>query len=310
MTKNAVKKLIIGGAIILAATAPLLGKKNPQKEVKLERVVMLSQSDSLIETPFRLSNFEERIVGRLDELSARLAKDGFDRDEIIKLYTHKNFKIERDIIRYYSFGKKYPPMSYDQYRRKLGLDELIRRAPEFYQAHKTEIEKAARKYGFDSRQIVSTIAIETVFGTYLGDYKSFNAIVAMFASDRYKELGYRQIKAYIPYCKKEGVDLFSYPSSIAGAIGPMQVMPENLRIYWSEKNPMDLIECFHIIAKFHKDAGWDPRQNGKIPSPGSRNWQAIHNYNNSNNYVRARNELAASLKISPIAVRVVPGLDQ
>lgn len=310
MKRNLLKKLVIGGAIILSATAPLVGKNNSQKEIKLERVVMLSQSNPLIETPFRLSNFEERIVRRLDELSVRLVKEGFDRNEIIKLYTNKNFKIERDIIRYYSFGRKGKPMSYEQYRKRIGLDELINRAPEFYQAYKTEIEQAAKEYSFDSRQIVSTVAIETVFGTYLGDYKSFNAIVAMFASDRCKELGYRQVKAYIPYCKQKGVDLFSYPASRAGAIGPMQIMPENLKTYWSEKNPMDLIECFHIIAKFHKDAGWNPRQNGKIPSPGSRNWQAIHTYNNSNNYVRARNELAASLKISRAAIRADTGSDK
>jgi membrane-bound lytic murein transglycosylase B len=270
---------------------------------------MLSKSDPFVEPHYKISAFEERIIQRLDELSVRLTQDGFDRNEILNLYANKNFRIERDILRIYSKGRIGRPMSYEEYRRRHGIDRLIKLAPIFYNTYAKEIEEAAREYNFDSRQIVSTVAIETVLATFLGNCKAFNAIAALYASDRKKEFGYKQMKPYIQYCKEKKVDVYTFSSSIAGAMGYPQIIPQNLKRYCNERNPMNLVDSFHIIARFHKDAGWDPRQNHKIPQPGSRNWKAIHTYNNSDNYVRARNELAANLKIRPVAIRAVPSSD-
>ena len=297
MKRNKIKKLLIGTAIFLATTIPVFGK-----ESKLERYIMFSKNDSFIQSPYKLAQSEKRILERMDELAVRLHKDedGMDWSETIDTYCNEDFRIERDIVRMYR--KRTRPrraLSYKRYRELYELDDKIRRAPGFLKEYKEELEEIEKIYGFDKRQIVSTVGMECNYGDFLGDYYAYNALVAMFASDRKKEFGYTQMKEYIKFCEHKNVDLFKYKSSPASAIGYAQHIPDSLNKYSKERDPMNMIDCFHIICEHHLADGWDPEQNHEIPKKGSRNWESMYEYNNSGKYVRARNEIAEKAKWDP-----------
>ena len=300
MKKRILKKLVISTAILLATATPVFGTQATPKQSKLERIIVFSKNDSFIQTQYELAESEKRYLRRMDELAMRLAQEGYDWREIIDAYCNKNFRLERGIVRRFRRRRKpRRPLSYDKYKRLYGLEDKIRRAYEFYNTYKEELDEVERLYGFDKRQIISTIAIESDYGRVLGDYYAFNALTAMFASDTRKEFGYKQMKEYIKFCKSRAEDLFKYKSSYAGAIGPAQFIPENLNKYFSKRDPMSMVDCFHVIAEYHLADGWDSRYNHLIPRAGTRNWRAIWGYNRSRNYVRARNEIAASLPLGP-----------
>lgn len=302
MIRRTLKKIVIGTLMMLAAATPLISRQRYAKQEKPQRIIMFSKNDSFIQTPYRLGRSEEGYLRRMDELAKRLAQEGYEWREIIEAYCNKNFRFERGIARRYR--KRFKPrkaLSYARYRKIYGLEDKIRKAYEFYEKYKEELDVVERTHGFDKRHIVATLGIESDYGRFLGKYYAFNALTALFASDTKKEFGYKQMKYYIEFCKLRDEDLFKYKSSYAGAIGPAQFLPENLLLYFGrEKDPLNMIDCFHAVAEYHLDCGWDLRYNHLIPREGTRNWKVIKRYNNSKNYVRARNEIAASLPVEAV----------
>jgi len=317
MNRNLLKKLIIGGAILLSATIPVLGEqKQAQQPVKSEKQVMFGKRDPFVppKNLYYLLRQEGKIVESLEELTRRLEKDGFDKKQVLDSYADKRFIIHREII---SMFDKSPEakgakgiITYDKYRKNLGLEEKLIRAPDFLKKYKEELAAAEKKYGVDKRYVVAILGIESDFGNNGGHYYAFNALASMYVT-RLKEFAYSELKEYLAICNKNKKDLFDYKSSYAGALGYAQFIPSSFNSLFTGKNddcvadPYNIEDCIHSIANYLQKSGWNAKSNSKIPAENSRNWKSIKSYNNSKFYVKAVIELATKAKWNADDLKVV-----
>jgi membrane-bound lytic murein transglycosylase B len=313
MTRNLLKKLVIGGAIFLSSTISVLGQ---QKQIQSEKQVLFAKRDPFVppKNVYYLLKQEERIVTSLDELTRRLEKDGFDKKQILISYGDKRFIIHRDIINLFSKSPEAKGAKgiiiYDNYRKSLGLEDKLLRAPKFLKKHKEELTAAEIKHGVDKRYIVAILGIESDFGNNAGHYYAFNALTSLYAT-HLKEFAYRELKEYLVLCNKNKRNLFGYKSSYAGAIGYAQFIPSSFNSLFIDGNgdfnadPCNINDCIHSIAHYLEMSGWNAKANDKVPAENSKNWKALQRYNNSKFYVKAVIELATKTKWNASDIKVV-----
>jgi membrane-bound lytic murein transglycosylase B len=308
MKRSLLKKLIIGGAIILSATVPAIGQQKPAgKESQLEKQVVLSQRDPFMppKNIHYILRQEANIVKSLDELTRRLEKDGFDKKQVQDAYGDERFIVHREIIRMFDKSPEAKGakgvITYDQYRKNLGLDDKLIRAPGFLKKYKEELAAAEKKYGVDKRYIAAILGIESDFGNNGGRYYAFNALTSLYAT-RKKEFAYKELKEYLAMCNKKKKDVYSYKASYAGAFSYAQFIPSSYNRLFVGKNgdfnadPYDMVDCIYSVGHYLYKSGWNAKANQKTPAVGSRNWKAIFSYNPSKLYVKTVTELATKSK--------------
>lgn len=303
------KKLIIGGAIILATASNILGDQKPaEKESQLERQALSVKRDPFV-PPKNIQYIlrqEARIVKSLEELTRRLEKDGFDKKQVQDAYGDERFIVHREIIRYFDGSPETKGakgiISYEKYKENLGLKEKLDRAPSFMKQYKEKLALAEKTFGVDKRYIVAILGIESDFGNNKGKFYTFNALASMYTTRKKKDFAYRELKEYWVMCKNNNKGLFDYKSSYAGALGNAQFIPSSFNRLFIDGNgdlvadPLGMEDCIQSVANYLKKSGWNPKANGKIPYAKSRNWEAIRSYNDSSFYVKAVIELATKSK--------------
>ncbi|MBN2051953.1 lytic murein transglycosylase [Candidatus Woesearchaeota archaeon] len=248
---------------------------------------------------------EVKTVIELENIRSKLVKDGFDNEEIMRLYLDDRFSVEKSIIHFFSPSTKAisarKKFSYDGYRKLLALDDKISKAPAFMHKYIDDLCLAESMHGVDRRYIAAIKGIESDYGKNLGKYLAFNALISMYLGGR-KELAYNELKEYLAYCEKNQKGIYDFTSSYAGAIGCAQFMPSSLnRLFIGKKgdfdaDPMNMIDSIYSSAYYLKQSGWDPSKNNIIPTPGSANWKALWDYNHSAFYVQAVIEIANKSK--------------
>jgi membrane-bound lytic murein transglycosylase B len=299
MTGNLLKKLIIGGAIFLSATISVLGQ---QKQIQSEKQVLFAKRDSFVPPyQYKITPKEERIAKSLEELSIRLAKDGFDKSSILNLYADNRFKIHRGNVNYFKANPEAKAPTYEQYKEKIGLEAKIRDGPVFFKKYQDALLGAEDKHGVEASFIAAIIGVETDYGSNPGRYRAFNAAVSLYNSSK-KEFAYKQLKELLTYIKKQNMDIFDIYSSYAVCVGYGQFLPENLNKFFIGKNGdfkadfNSMEDWIYSVAYYLQKAGWNKKHNYRTPIKGATNWKAIWAYNHSGYYVRADIDLASSMK--------------
>jgi hypothetical protein len=297
------KKALIGGAIILATAIPVFGSQNSAKESKLERVVMLSKSDPFIETPYKISEAEQLRIQKLDELSIRLPKDltsyGITRGELLGYYANKNFRLHRSIgynfIRNPELSAMKREITHEQYKQKIGFEAKVFRGVQFFKDNLLTLLDAEEKFGVSAFNIVSTIGIESSYRVNPGGYLALNAAISLYPTPK-QEFAYKELKELLIFCKKNNIPIFDINSSYAICSGPGQFLPSNLnKLFQGDIFSME--DWIYAVARYLQRAGWDPKQNRKMPAKDSANWRALHDYNPSDEYVLTNSELAQAIRL-------------
>ena len=270
----------------------------------MQKFLQMQNADAL-EISVNFSGDEQR---KISELKSRLLKENLSYETIDSILENENLELHRGIVK--SFGKNpekdfsVGKINYAEYRKKIGLDAKIRDAPAFSNRYKNELDDAERIYGIDQKYIIAILGIESSFGESktISAYKAINSLVTQYILTKRQDFAYEQIKELIIYSQRTGIPIFAFDSSYAGAIGIAQFIPSSLNRAFVGKNgnvnkanPMDMVDCIYSVANYLRMAGWDTAENGKTPVKGSKNWQAIYKYNNSEAYVQAVIELANSL---------------
>jgi membrane-bound lytic murein transglycosylase B len=307
MNRSLLKKIIIGGAIILSAASALGEQKQVQLMRKPEEKILSIQRDPFV-PPKNLQYVlrqEAKIVKSLEELTRRLEKDRFDKKQVQAAYEDKRFIVHRNIINLFDKSPETKGakgiITYDQYRKSLGLEDKLLRAPDFMKKYKEELATAEKKYGVDKRYVVAILGIESDFGSNGGHYYAFNALTSMYAT-RLKEFAYKELKEYLIICNKRKKDVYSYKASYAGAFTKAQFMPSSFNKLFvskdgeSDGDPDSMEDCIHSICNYLKANGWNAKANERVPNPDSLNWRAIFSYNRSPFYVKAVIELATKAR--------------
>jgi membrane-bound lytic murein transglycosylase B len=243
-----------------------------------------------------------------ESLQKRLIRDGFDRDLIQNLYEKPQVNFETDTVSSF-FAHKEARLNYDQFTDRTS----IKKAKKYMEKHQAELANAEKIYGVDQKIITAIILVESRLGILLGKKSVLNILssLASLSEPKIREMlwksitipdqvkhttfekwalrkskwAYTELKAFIEYVTREGIDPVSVTGSYAGAIGIPQFMPSNILYYAEDGNRDERINLFNhadaiaSIASYLKQNGWRPKISRKNA------YKVIYRYNHSKYYV-------------------------
>jgi len=243
-----------------------------------------------------------------ESLQQRLIIEGFDKGMIKDLYNRPEIYFDfKGVSRY--FVHREAKLNYGQFTSK----SSIKKAKKYMSKYSTELSSAEKIYGVDKKIITAIILVETRFGKVIGNRSVLNTLSTLSSlsdlniremvwnknskscsltreefnkwSDRKSKWAYSELKAFIIYVNREGIDPASINGSFAGALGIAQFMPSSILAFAKDGDGDGSIDLFKhadaiiSIATYLGHYGWHPGINGKDAD------KIIYHYNHSNYYV-------------------------
>ena len=259
--------------------------------------------------------------GYFGGLQKQLIADGFNPAKIKRLYGRREVFFETGgatLLFTYSEAK----VDYEQFTS----DWSIRKARSYMQQHRRQLAKVEKTYGVDRRVVTAILLVETGLGTSIGTRSTLNTlstlasledskIRAVFfekippdkrpprrqcekAARRRARWAYAELKAFLKYTYREGLDPAQIPGSFAGAMGLAQFMPSSILAYGEDGNNDGCVDLFShadsmaSIANFLKSHGWRPGISAEKAE------KVIYRYNHSDYYVKTILKISERLKKS------------
>jgi len=259
-------------------------------------------------------------VRPFDSLVKRLVDDGFEDDRISAIYQNPNVTFEEKGVSAY-FMHNEAKLNYKQFLRK----KSITAANNYMRDHQDSLERAQKAYGVDKEVIVAIALVETRLGTYTGNKSVINTLSTLAVmsdkgpreaiweslpdndrrisrkrfekkADQKSEWAYRELKGFLSYTEKEGLDPAAINGSYAGAMGIPQFMPSNIGLHAKDGNADGRVDLFvhadaiFSIAAYLAHYGWKPGM------PRKEAFKVVYHYNHSKYYVNTVLDIADQLK--------------
>ena len=255
----------------------------------------------------------------LSSVQKQLIADGFDPAKIKRLYSRPQVFFEADGV-ILLFTYKEAQVDYGQFTNKWS----IRKAKQYIQKNEADLTRIEKAYDVDKKVITAILLVETGLGASVGTRSALNTLSTMaaltdpvvrnqlwdFIPDSKKisrkkfekkatarsKWAYEELKAFLKYTAREGLDPASIPGSFAGAVGVAQFMPTNILAYGKDGNNDERVDMLNhadsmaSIANFLKSHGWRPGQSRKKAE------KIIYNYNHSSYYVNTILKISSRLK--------------
>ncbi|MGE0086291.1 MAG: lytic murein transglycosylase [Desulfococcaceae bacterium] len=241
-------------------------------------------------------------------LRKQLTADGFNARQIQTLYSSPSVYFDTKGVSSY-FVYREGKLNYDQFL----ADEPIQNAKIYLETHKNAMLRAEQGFGVSRYAIAAILLVETRLGTYVGSKSVFNILSTMaalsdpkvrnilwqavsaesrlsveeYAEKARKKSGwaYQELKAFLRYTAKEGLNPLEIIGSFAGAMGYCQFMPSNISLYAKDGNGDGRIDLFThpdaimSIASYLNHYGW---HSGITREQA---YKVVYNYNRSRYYV-------------------------
>jgi membrane-bound lytic murein transglycosylase B len=253
-------------------------------------------------------------------IEKKLIADGFDPIKIKRLYDKPDVIFEADGVALL-FTYREARVDYAQFTNKWSIDK----ARQYMQKYEAELARVEEQYRVDKKVITAILLVETGLGASLGTRSTLNTLSTLAAlmdpavRNRFWDLipdskkisrkkfekkaafrskwAYQELKAFLTYTEREGIDPTTIPGSFAGAVGVAQFIPTNILAYGRDGDDDGMVDMLNhtdamaSVANFLKSHGWRPDQNRKKAE------KIIHYYNHSTYYVNTILKIAKLLKI-------------
>ncbi len=226
---------------------------------------------------------------------------GFGKSRILEFLTDARLELYPELPDIYKKRKK--SITYEEYRKKLGVPQMIQNGPRFLDENGKVLGEIEAKFGVERQALAAIIAIESNYTENGGTLNPVGVFITFIEKmPKRRRFGSRELVELIRFCDKHGFDPFSFCGSYAGAIGHAQFIPSSLNRLFidfdgdGKPNPMSMADSLASIANYLKAAGW--KRGGKI-EPVSQNWNAVFAYNHSDYYVRAVKEVTEGIGYAP-----------
>ena len=258
--------------------------------------------------------------GPFDALEKRLIADGFDSARIKAIFASPDVSFEAGGVSAY-FMHNESKLNYKQFTRIWNIAS----ARKYMKEHQEALAYAEKTFAVDREVITAIILVETKLGTYVGNKSVINTLATLSAmtdekprqaiwdslpdDDRRmsrqkfeKKAGqkaswaFRELKAFLTYTEKEGMDPTTIKGSYAGAMGISQFMPSNIAPYGKDGNADGQVDLFvhadaiSSIASYLKHYGWKPG------IARDEAFKVVYHYNHSKYYVNTILDIADKLK--------------
>ncbi|RLC26925.1 MAG: protein MltB [Deltaproteobacteria bacterium] len=243
-----------------------------------------------------------------ESLQQRLIIEGFVKGELKDLYNRPEVYFDfKGVSRY--FVHREAKLNYDQFTSR----SSIKKAKKYMKKYNTELSRAERIYRVDKTIITAIILVETRLGKVIGNRSILNTLSTLASlsdlniremvwdknssscsltgeefnkwSDRKSKWAYSELKAFIKYVNREGIDPAIINGSFAGALGIAQFMPSSILAFAKDGDGDGSVDLFNhadaiiSIATYLGHYGWHPGIDGKDAH------KVIYCYNHSNYYV-------------------------
>ena len=258
--------------------------------------------------------------GPFDALEKRLIADGFDSARIQAIFASPDVSFEEGGVSAY-FMHNESKLNYKQFTRIWNIAS----AKKYMKEHQEALAFAETTFEVDKEVITAIILVETKLGTYLGNRSVINTLATLSAmtdekprqaiwdnlpdddrrmsrkkfekkADRKSSWAYRELKAFLSYTEREGMNPTTIKGSYAGAMGISQFMPSNIAPYGKDGNADGQVDLFvhadaiSSIASYLKHYGWKPGISRE------QAFKVVYHYNHSKYYVNTILDIADKLK--------------
>jgi len=117
-----------------------------------------------------------------------------------------------------------------EYRSRYVNERRVREGVEFWQAHRELLDQVSAKYGVAPEYLVAILGVETYYGRITGNDRVIDALVTL-AFDYPPRSSYftSELEHFLLLTREESSDPLQPLGSYAGAMGPPQFMPSNVR---------------------------------------------------------------------------------
>ncbi len=254
-----------------------------------------------------------------EALKLKLVKEGFDEDRINAAYNHQSVRFDPASVAFF-FVYKEAHLNYDQF----AAPKQIQKARRYMQEQAAHLSKAEKGFGVEKEIITAIILVETRLGAYTGEgriLKTLSTVAALSdpvlrdmlwseitktrkisrkgfekKADRKSKWAYAELKAFLRYTAKEGMNPVELRGSFAGALGISQFLPSSVLMYGRDGNGDGRVNLFEhadaiaSIANYLKQYGWRPGIDR------GRAYKVVWQYNHSKYYVNIVLKVAQLLK--------------
>lgn len=150
------------------------------------------------------------------------------------------------------------------YRDIFITEKRLRQGVEFWQEHRSTLEKAQADYGVPVEIILAILGVETYYGRTTGNYRVIDALSTL-AFDYPKRSAFftRELENLLLLSREQGLNPLNLTGSYAGAMGYGQFMPSSYRAYavdYSGDGVADIwndpVDAIGSIANYFASHGW------------------------------------------------------
>jgi len=211
----------------------------------------------LVHAAGKSADLRPEVEAFIDEMSE---KHGMAKESLRLVL--REARVQPSILRAMSAQSTARP--WHRYRPLYVNPERIAGGVRFWRQHEQLLARAEREYGVPAEIIVSTIGVETVYGTYTGTHRVLDALTTLaFDFPRRAEFFRGELEQFLLLARDRVLDPLRMKGSYAGAMGVPQFMPSSFQRYAvdfdgdGQRNLWDgVADAIGSIANYYRVFGW------------------------------------------------------
>ena len=159
------------------------------------------------------------------------------------------------------------PGGWSRYRAKFLNERCIGAGIDFAHRNQATLQRASRQYGVPEEYILAILAVETIFGGYVGKDRVLDSLTTLgFDYARRGDYFRGELESFLVMTRNEGMDPTVPVGSYAGAMGPGQFMPTSF-LRWAvdfngdgRRDLWNVEDTIGSVANYLAQHGWQPGQ--------------------------------------------------
>jgi membrane-bound lytic murein transglycosylase B len=203
-------------------------------------------------------------------IDSMVQKHGFDRNYLNGLFSQakrKQWTLDYLTKSDQSLHGKPGKGSWSRYRAKFLDARHIDTGVSFWQKHQNALKRASQQYGVPAEYILGIMAVETTFGSYVGNHRVIDALTTLaFDYQRRGDYFRSELEHFLVMSRSEHLDPSKPIGSFAGAMGLGQFMPSSF-LEWAvdfngdgRRDLWDPEDSIGSVANYFAKHGWKSGQ--------------------------------------------------
>lgn len=211
----------------------------------------------------------------------------FERAELVELFSRGEY-IARNVQNLAKPAET--TKSYREYRPMFISEQRLERGRKFMDEYAVWLNKAEQLTGVPGAVVAAIMGIETHFGGFLGQHKTFNALGTLAVTEgRRASYFQRELINFMLISRDQGFSPETVIGSYAGAMGYPQFMPSSYNAYaidLDEDGDIDIwgdpIDAIGSVANYLSEHGWRAEEPIATRARVKDDFQSVK----TNNFVR------------------------